>query len=385
MKDRIVITHMMRTPVGKYGKSLSKLSAVDLGTIAAKGLIGQTKIDPNIIDQTIIGNVISAGTGQNLARQIALNSGMSENSTAMTINEVCGSGAKAVKLAYNALAMNDVNVVLAGGTESMSNAPYFLNGVRFGVKFGNQELLDGLQKDGLLDAFSNQAMGVTAENVAKKYNVSRQDQDNFAFRSHKLANKIALSSNMQKFILKLNNLTNDEAIRSNPNLDSLNQLKPAFEKNGTVTAGNSSSLSDGAAMTLLMKESMANKLNLTPIAYISGYSEVGIDPNIMGFAPYKAIKSLLEKQNEVVDDIDLFEINEAFAAQCLAVINELHIPLEKVNVYGGSIAIGHPLGSTGTRLIINMVSELEEFHKNRGIVSMCIGGGLGIALEITRY
>ena len=190
---------------------------------------------------------------------------------------------------------------------------------------------------------------------------------------------------MQKFILKLNNLTNDEAIRSNPNLDSLNQLKPAFEKNGTVTAGNSSSLSDGAAMTLLMKESMANKLNLTPIAYISGYSEVGIDPNIMGFAPYKAIKSLLEKQNEVVDDIDLFEINEAFAAQCLAVINELHIPLEKVNVYGGSIAIGHPLGSTGTRLIINMVSELEEFHKNRGIVSMCIGGGLGIALEITRY
>ncbi|WP_426355785.1 acetyl-CoA C-acetyltransferase [Latilactobacillus sakei] len=389
MKE-VVIMSAKRTPIGKFGGQLASLTAVDLGTIAAKAAIQAAGIEADQIDQAIFGNVLQAGSGQNVARQIALNSGLAQTSVAMTVNEVCGSGLKAIRLAQSAIVMGDADVVLVGGTESMSQAPYLNNGMRFGSKFGDQTVVDSISSEGLNDAFTNKPMGITAENVAAKYGITRLMQDTFALESHQKAAQATQAGWFDAEIVPVTvkqrratfEVSQDEGIRPDTTLEAMGKLRPAFQADGTVTAANASGINDGASAMIVMSKEKAEALGLVYQATLVGYQEVGMDPNYMGYTPVPAIQQLLAKQAQTLADIDLFEINEAFAASSVAVQNGLALDTAKVNVAGGAVALGHPIGASGTRIMTTLLHQLKRTNQTTGIASLCIGGGLGIAYEI---
>lgn len=390
MKE-VVILSAVRTPIGKMGRQLADYSAVQLGTIAAKAAIHQAGIEPKNIDQAIVGNVLQAGSGQNVARQISLNSGMSNTSTAMTINQVCGSGIKAIRLAQSAILLGDADTILVGGTESMSNVPYLLPDMRRGTKYGERKVLDGIEHDALRDVFTQELMGTTAENVAAKYHVSRAEQDAFSLRSHQRAVAATQAGHFNNELVAVTasgkstvQITQDEAIRPDTSLEALSHLKPAFKTGGTVTAGNSAGLNDGASMLVLMSKDAADAAGLNYLAVLDGYQEVGIDPSIMGYAPYYAISRLLENQGKTITDFDRYELNEAFAAQSVAVARDLKIPDDRLNVNGGAIALGHPVGASGARIVTTLVHDLQREQLQSGMAAICIGGGMGIALSVHR-
>lgn len=386
MLQDVYIVGMNRIPFGKYRGFYKDENAVDLGVLALKGLLEKNIVSQDKIDNILIGNVLSAGLGQNVARQIALKSGLPESIVATSIDDVCGSSLKALRFAQGQMLLGDYEIAVVGGAESMTNAPLLLNKSKKHDK--NPVYQDSLMIDGIGDAYSEKPMGITAENVADKYQVTRQDMDEFARDSHAKAYAAQENNWFEEEYapIKLNGkvLDHDETIRPDTSLDALGQLKPVFKVNGRVTAGNSSPLTDGASMVLLANQQKLDELDLTPLAYLGAYAEIGCDPAYMGYAPYFAIKKLLKETNSTIDDYDLVEINEAFAAQAYAVARDLNIPKEKLNIAGGAISLGHPLGATGTRLVISAVNSLRKINGRRAIVSLCIGGGQGIAYEIGR-
>ena len=383
MKD-IYIVAAKRTPFGKYRGFFKDASAIDLGVMALKGTMKAGNIKPADVQALFMGNVLDTGLGENMARQVALHSGMSEASAAVTINEVCGSSLKALRLAQGQMELGDLDLVAVGGSESMTNAPYF-------VKKENKNdpadhLVSTMLNDGLMDAFSGKHMGITAENVAEKYHVSRQDMDEFALQSHQKAAAAVKSGFFDNEILDVDidgqSLDHDEPIRPDTTLEALSNLKPVFKADGEVTAGNSSPLTDGASMLVLATKEKMKELGLTPIAKLGEFAEAGFDPALMGYTPYYAVKKLLKKTGRNFDDYDIIELNEAFAAQSVAVARDLQIPTDKLNIMGGAIALGHPLGATGTRLVASAISGLKKRKGRRALVTLCIGGGQAIAYEI---
>ena len=387
----IVIISATRTAIGKFGGQFASISAVELGTAVAKSAIEKGKVDPALIDTVIFGQVLQAGIGQNPARQVALNSGLPHTSTALTVNEVCGSGLKSILLAAQALRLGDAKIVLAGGMENMSLAPHLLPN-RFATKNGNCTMIDALFHDGLIDAFSNEAMGITAENLVDKYGFTRQQLDEFAAHSQQKAYQAQQSGAFDQEItsIKITNkktkqvvaIDKDEFIRPETTVESLSSLRPAFKKDGVVTAGNSSGINDGAAALILTTREVANTLNLPILATLTGYAEAGVDPSIMGIGPVPAIEKLIQRTHIPLDRVDLFELNEAFAAQSLAVIKDLKINPEKVNVHGGAIALGHPIGASGARIVVTLIHALKQRQLQTGIASLCVGGGMGVALSL---
>jgi acetyl-coA C-acetyltransferase len=398
----VVIASAVRTPIGKFGGSLSSLSSVDLGTIAAKAAIERAGLNAHDVDQAIFGNVLQAGSGQNVARQIALRAGLDTSSCAMTINEVCGSGLKAVRLAQSAIVMGDAQVVVAGGTESMSNVPFYATNSRFsGHRYGNFSLIDGLQRDGLNDAFTGDAMGVTAENVAAKFGITREAQDIFALKSHQKAVAAIKRGDFDSEIVPVTLadgtvVTRDEHPREDTSLEQLSKLRTLFkaseensgaeressERESTVTAGNASGINDGAAALVLMSKDYAQEHGIEYLAQIVGFAEGGIDPDLMGYAPKHVMERMLHATGSSVESIDLFEINEAFAAQSIAVSEQLHIDESKLNVRGGAIALGHPLGASGARILTTLMYALRDSNKKNGVAALCVGGGIGVAMQI---
>ncbi|MDT6979299.1 acetyl-CoA C-acetyltransferase [Levilactobacillus zymae] len=388
MADDVVIMSAVRTPIGKFGRNFKSVSAVQLGTIAARAAILRSGVDPAHIQQAIFGTVLQAGLGQNLARQVSLNAGLDVRSTAMTVNQVCGSSLKAIRLGQAAILMGDADAVLVGGAENMSQAPYLDRETRWGHKMGDYELTDSLLSDGLMDAFNQIPMGITAENVATEFQVSRADQDALALRSQENAVRAQAEHRFDAEIVPVtvgdHVVAVDEAVRANTSAAKLAALTPAFKANGTVTAGNAAGLNDGAAAMVLMRKSTADAAGLPYLAVIKNYQESGIDPAIMGYAPTTAIRQVLARQHWTVADLDRIELNEAFAAQSVAIARDLKLPVEKLNVNGGSIALGHPLGASGTRIVVTLIHELIRANLHRGLASMCIGGGMGMALLIER-
>lgn len=387
----IVIISATRTAIGKFGGQFASISAVELGTAVAKSAIEKGKVDPSLIDTVIFGQVLQAGIGQNPARQVTLNSGLPHTSTALTVNEVCGSGLKSILLAAQAIRLGDAKIVLAGGMENMSLAPHLLPN-RFATKNGNCTMIDALFHDGLTDAFSNEAMGITAENLVDKYGFTRQQLDEFAAHSQQKAYQAQQSGAFDKEITPIE-ITNkktkqvvtidkDEFIRPETTVESLSSLRPVFKKDGVVTAGNSSGINDGAAALILTTREVANTLNLPILATLTGYAEAGVDPSIMGIGPVPAIEKLIQRTHIPLDRVDLFELNEAFAAQSLAVIKDLKINPEKVNVHGGAIALGHPIGASGARIVVTLIHALQQRQLQTGIASLCVGGGMGVALSL---
>ena len=423
----VVIVSAARTPIGKFGGALKSLTSVELGTIAAKAAIERAKISPKSVDQAIFGNVLQAGSGQNVARQIALSSGLDESSCAMTINEVCGSGLKAIRLAQSAICMGDAKVVVAGGTESMSNVPFYAQNVRFGgIRYGNSALVDGLKKDGLCDAFTGKEMGVTAENVAAKFGITREQQDAFALKSHQ---KAVFAQNNGDFDAEIapvqladgTLISRDEHPRANTSMEKLAKLKTLFEADfgmreadgmrgancglseadsgsretdgmseadsgtkhsPTVTAGNASGINDGAAAIVLMSKDYAIAHGIDYLAEIVGFAEGGISPDLMGYAPKHVMERMLKNTGYTVENIDLFEINEAFAAQSIAVCQQLNISENKLNVRGGAIALGHPLGASGARILTTLLYALKDNHMQNGVAALCVGGGIGVSMQV---
>ncbi len=392
MKE-VVIVSAARTAVGSFGGSLSKLSAAEIGAAAAKEAIKRAGIDPAIIDEAIIGNVISAGLGQNVGRQVALKAGLKEESTAISINKVCGSGIKAVTLAAQAIKSGDADVILCGGTESMSNAPYVLPTSRWGQRMGDSTMVDTMIKDGLWDAFNDYHMGVTAENIAEKWGLTREMQDEFALSSQLKAEKAVKEGRFKDEIVPVEIpqrkgdpivFDTDEFPKFGSTIEKLGKLKPAFKKGGTVTAGNASGINDGAAMFIVMSKEKAEQLGVNYLATIKSYASAGLDPQIMGYGPFEATSKALSKAGLTVEDLDLIEANEAFAAQSLAVAKDLKFDMNKVNVNGGAIAIGHPVGASGARILTTLIYEMIKRDNKKGLATLCIGGGQGIAIVIER-
>ncbi len=392
-KREVVIVSAVRTAIGNYGGALASLNAVDLGVAVSKEAIKRAGIDVKDIDEVLIGNILSAGQGQNIARQIAIRSGLPNTVPAMTINKLCGSSLRTVIMAAQFIALGDADVILAGGTESMSNAPYLLDKARFGYRMGDGKFIDSMINDGLIDAFSNEHMGITAENIAERWGITREEQDAFAAESQNRTEKANQSNRFKDEILPISIpqrkgdpivFDTDEFPKAGVSADKLNALRPAFKKNGTVTAGNASGLNDGAAMLVVMAKEKADELGLNPIAKIVSYGNAGLDPEIMGYGPVKASKIALEKAGLSMEDIDLVEANEAFAAQSIAVVRDLKIPKEKVNVNGGAIAIGHPIGASGARVLTTLIYEMMKQNVKKGLATLCIGGGMGTAIIIER-
>ena len=389
----IVIVSATRTAIGKFGGQFSTTSAIELGTAVAKSAIEKAKLSPDQIDTVIFGNVLQAGLGQNPARQVGLKAGLFHSSTALTVNEVCGSGLKAIILAAQSLRLGDAKIVLAGGMENMSLAPHLLQ-QRFAPKNGPVTLVDSLFNDGLTDAYSTDAMGITAENIVEKYGFTREELDVFALSSQQKAAKAQEEGHLAKEITSVavfNRKTksddfkaSDEFIRANTTLESLSGLKPAFKKDGVVTAGNSSGINDGAACVIMTTREYAKELNLPILATLKGYAEAGVDPAIMGIGPVPAIEKLVARIRIPLEKVDIFELNEAFAAQSMAVIKDLKIPNEKVNPFGGAIALGHPIGASGTRIVVTLINALEQLDGKLGVASLCVGGGMGVAIAIER-
>lgn len=389
----VVIVSASRTPIGSFGGALSKLSAVELGIIAAKEAIRKANIDPSIIDEAIVGNVISAGLGQNVARQIALGAGMTEKSGAFSVNKVCGSSIKSVTLAAQAIMVGDADIILCGGTESMSNAPYLMPNNRWGQKMGDGKIVDSMIKDALWEAFNDYHMGVTAENIAEKWNITREMQDEFALASQVKAEKAIKENRFKEEIAPVVIpqrkgdplvIDTDEYPKFGTTLEKLSRLKPAFKKDGTVTAGNASGINDGASMLVVMAKEKAEALGVSYLATIKAYATGGVDPKIMGYAPFEATSNLLRKTGIKIDDIDLIEANEAFAVQSIAVAKDLHLDMNKVNVNGGAIALGHPVGASGSRIITTLIHEMIKRDCKTGLATLCIGGGQGLAILLER-
>lgn len=393
MTRKVVIASAARTPVGAYGGAFKTVTARELGAVAAKAAIERAGIKPEDIDESILGCVLQAGNGQNIARQIALDAGIPIEKPAMTLNIVCGSGLRSVSLAAQMIIAGDCDVVLAGGTESMSNAPYLLTDERWGARMGDKKVVDEMIKDGLWDAFNNYHMGVTAENIAEKFGLTRQEQDELAAGSQQKAAKARAEGRFKDEIVpvevkgrkgKVTVVDTDEYIKEGVTTESISGLKPAFIKDGTVTAANASGINDGAACLVVMSEEKAKELGVKPLATIVSYATEGVDPKIMGTGPIPTVRKALEKANLTLEDIDLIESNEAFAAQALSVIKELGLNTDIVNVNGGAIAIGHPVGASGARILTTLLYEMQKRDSKKGIATLCIGGGMGTAVIVER-
>ncbi len=383
----VVIVGALRTPIGTYKGSLKNLASDQLGTIVIKEVLKKSKFSCDEIDEVIMGQVLTAGSGQNPARQAAVNAGIPTSKPAHIINQVCGSGLRAVISGYQSIKLGDAKNIIAGGQENMSLAPHSIF-YRDKKKISEDELLDTMINDGLIDAFNNYHMGVTAENIAKKFNISRSEQDKFALNSQKKTESAVNNKIFSDELIKINeneNILNyDEHPRAGLKLDDLEKLKTVFLDNGTVTPGNSSGINDGAAAILLSTLEETKKKSIMPLAKIVSWASVGVDPSLMGLGPIGAIREATKKAKWNLDEIDLFEINEAFAAQSIAVIRELGIDENKVNVNGGAIALGHPIGASGARILVTLIHEMKRKKKNKGCASLCIGGGMGIALCVER-
>ena len=388
-EKNVVITSAVRTPVGTLGGSLKNIQGHILGSVVIKEVLKRSKIKSNDVDEVVMGQVLTGSAGQNPARQAAIQAGLPIDKTAYVINQVCGSGLRSVAAGYQAIMSNDASIIVAGGQESMSNAPHAIN-MRDGQKLDESKLVDTMIKDGLWDAFNGYHMGITAENVASKWQITRKDQDDFSLSSQTKTEKaqkdgkfkneivpVVLKSKKGDSIFEV-----DEHPRAGMTVEALTRLNPAFKKDGTVTAGNASGINDGAAAVILMSQSEANKRNLDPLAKIISWATCGVDPALMGSGPIPASKKALEKAGWKISDLDLIEANEAFAAQSLAVIKDLGIPKEKVNVNGGAIAIGHPIGASGARILVTLLHEMTKRDAKKALATLCIGGGMGIAMCI---
>ena len=390
--SRVAIVSAKRTAIGSFGGSLKDIPAATLGAEVVKKSLEEINLSPTLVDEVIFGNVLGAGLGQNIARQIAIFAGIPQEKSAFVVNKVCGSGLKSVVLGAQSILLGDNDIVVCGGVENMSTAPYYTKDARFGAKLGNFELEDSIIHDGLTDAFENYHMGITAENIAEQFAISREQQDKFAVLSQQKAStaieKGKFSNEIVPIAIKTRKeekvFDTDEFVRPSTNLESLAKLRPAFKKDGTVTAGNASGINDGAACVILMSEKRANELGINILGFIDGYATAGLDNKVMGLGPIPATRKVLNKLNLTTDDIDLFELNEAFAAQSIAVLNELNLDTSKVNINGGAIALGHPIGASGCRILVSLVHELINENKNRGLCSLCIGGGQGISVVISR-
>lgn len=389
----VVIVAAKRTAIGKFGGSLAKIAAPDLGAVVLRALLEQTGVAGEAIDEVILGQVLTAGAGQNPARQTVIKAGLPNSVSAMTINKVCGSGLKAVMLGAQAIVCGDADIIIAGGQENMSASAHVLPNSREGFRMGNTTLVDTMIKDGLWDAFNDYHMGITAENVAKQFNISREMQDAFALASQQ---KAIHAQDAGKFVDEIVPVSipqrkgepvvfdADEYINRKTNAESLAGLRPAFDKAGSVTAGNASGINDGAAMVMLMSADKARELNLTPLATIQSYASAAIDPAIMGMGPVNASRKALSKAGWSADELDLMEINEAFAAQAAAVNQEMQWDTSKINVNGGAIALGHPIGASGCRILVSLLHEMQKRDAKKGLAALCIGGGMGVALAVER-
>ena len=387
----VVITAALRTPIGTYKGSLKGLSADKLGALAIKEAVYKSKLKSDDIDEVIMGHVLTSGLGQNPARQASIHAGIPVSKPAHIINQVCGSGLRSVISGYQSIKLGENKIIVAGGQENMSRAPHTIF-YREDKKLNENKLVDTMVNDGLIDSFNNYHMGVTAENVAEKYQISRDEQDMFALNSQKKTQDAISNDKFKNELIKLNINTDnknfifekDEHPRSNLNLEDLKKLKTVFKENGTVTAGNSSGINDGAAATILMSREEAELRGIEPLAKVVSWATCGVEPSLMGLGPIMAVNIALEKAGWKIEDIDLFEVNEAFAAQSIAVIRDLKIPKKIVNVNGGAIALGHPIGASGTRILVTLIHEMIKQNKNKGCATLCIGGGMGIAMCIER-
>jgi acetyl-CoA C-acetyltransferase len=390
--DDVVIVAAGRTAVGKFGGSLAKIPASELGAHVIKGLLAKTGIDPNLIGEAILGQVLTAGVGQNPARQAVIKAGLPNTIPAYTINKVCGSGLKATHLAAQSIKCGDANIIIAGGQENMSASPHVLNNSRDGFRMGDAKLVDTMIVDGLWDVYNQYHMGITAENVAKKYEISRAEQDEFALQSQLKAEAAQKEGKFKDEILPLEIVQKkgsivfdtDEYVKPGSTLEALSGLRPAFNKEGTVTAGNASGINDGAAAVIMMSATQAKELGLPVLAKVKAYASSGLDPAFMGMGPVSATKLCLKKAGWTPDDLDLMEINEAFAAQAIAVNKEIGWDTSKINVNGGAIAIGHPIGASGARILVTLLHEMVRRDAKKGLASLCIGGGMGVALAVER-
>ncbi|HEM3327740.1 TPA: acetyl-CoA C-acetyltransferase [Streptococcus suis] len=387
---KVAIVSAYRSAIGSFGGSLKDIEIADLGAQVLETALANKNIPADSVDEVIFGNVLSAGQGQNIARQIAIRAGIPQTASAYAVNKVCGSGLKSVLLAAQSIMLGDNDVVVAGGIEIMSQAPYLSKTSRVGSKFGHISLEDSMLTDGLTDAFNDYHMGITAENVAERYHVSRAEQDAFTYSSQeKAAKAIAEGRFVDEIVpIRLKNrkgetiFATDEYPRLTP-IEKLATLRPSFKKEGTVTAANASGINDGCAVLVLMSDEKASELNIQPLAYIEAYATSGLDPALMGLGPITASQKALQKLNKTVEDIDLFELNEAFAAQSIPVVKQLGIDPAKVNVNGGAIALGHPIGASGSRILVTLIHELIKQEKELGLCSLCIGGGQGISLIVS--
>ena len=389
--DDIVITSALRTPIGTYKGSLKDLSADKLGALAIKEVIHKSNLKPDQIDEVIMGHVLTSGLGQNPARQASIHAGIPVSKPAHIINQVCGSGLRSIVSGFQSIKLEENKIIVSGGQENMSRAPHSLF-YRENKKLDESKLIDTMINDGLTDSFNHYHMGVTAENVAEKFEISRDEQDSFALNSQKKAQDAIDKKKFKDEIIKLqinNNkenviFDNDEHPRNNLIIDDLKKLKTVFKENGTVTPGNSSGINDGAAATVLMTRKQAELKSIEPLVKVVSWASCGVEPSLMGLGPIPAVKEALNKADWNINDVDLFEINEAFAAQSIAVIKELKIPAEKVNVNGGAIALGHPIGASGTRILVTLIHEMIKQNKSKGCAALCIGGGMGIAMCVER-
>lgn len=390
---RVVLAAAYRTPIGVFGGAFKDVPAYDLGATLIEHIIKETGLNPSEIDEVIIGNVLQAGQGQNPARIAAMKGGLPETVPAFTVNKVCGSGLKSIQLAYQSIVTGENDIVLAGGMENMSQSPMLVNNSRFGFKMGHQSMVDSMVYDGLTDVFNQYHMGITAENLVEQYGISREEQDTFAVNSQQKAVRAQQNGEFDSEIVPVSIpqrkgepivVTKDEGVRENVSVEKLSRLRPAFKKDGTVTAGNASGINDGAAMMLVMSEDKAKELNIEPLAVLDGFGSHGVDPSIMGIAPVGAVEKALKRSKKELSYIDVFELNEAFAAQSLAVDRELKLPPEKVNVKGGAIALGHPIGASGARVLVTLLHQLND-EVETGLTSLCIGGGQAIAAVVSKY
>jgi acetyl-CoA C-acetyltransferase len=390
--DDVVITGALRTAVGKFGGSLAKIPATQLGAEVIRALLRTSGVKPEQVSEVILGQVLTAGCGQNPARQALIKSGIPAAVPGMTIGKVCGSGLKATHLAAQAIRCGDAQIVIAGGQENMSAAPHVLNGSRDGIRMGDGKLVDSMIIDGLWDAYNHYHMGVTAENVARKFGISRREQDEFAAASQQKAEAAQKTGKFSAEIIPIESVSGktttrfdtDEFVRHGVTAEALANLKPAFSPDGTVTAGNASGINDGAAAVVMMSAARASELGLKPLARIRAYASAGLDPSIMGLGPVPASQLCLRKAGWKADDLDLMEINEAFAAQAIGVNREMGWDTSRINVNGGAIAIGHPIGASGCRILVTLLHEMIRRDAKKGLASLCIGGGMGVALAVER-
>ncbi len=384
LDEQIFLVAALRTPIGKFGGALSSLTAPQLGVASAEATIERSGIDPNAIDEVIFGNARQAGVGPNVARQIAIKSGLRHEVPAYTVNQACGSGLRAIMNAADQIRLSHAEVVLAGGTESMSNTPYLLMRARWGTRMGHGEVIDGMYRDGFMCPLADEMMGATAETLADRYGISRQEQDQFAVESQKRAERAYAENRFSDEIVPLEKLQRDEHPRFDTDLGSLAKLPPVFRKDGTVHAGNSSGVTDGASSMLVASRAALEKHGLKAMARVVGYAHAGVDPKIMGIGPVPATRRLMSEVGMSLKDIDLIELNEAFAAQVLACDRELHFDRNKLNVHGGAIALGHPIGCTGARITTTLLHALQAYDKTVGLATLCISGGMGLSLLVER-